>query len=51
MSRAPTTGDTGAVLGSSSARLMRSRLPRLDIAYWPPGIARFPVSSHTSFSR
>ena len=51
MSLAPTTGDAGAVLASSSVRLMRSRLPMLDIAYWPPGIARFPVSSQTSFSR
>ena len=37
----------GVELGAAHAQ----QVAELDIAYWPPGIARFPVSSHTSFSR
>jgi hypothetical protein len=51
MTFAPSTGDTGAAVGWSSLRLIRSSAPIPVIAYCPPGLARFPVSNQTSFSR
>ena len=51
MTFAPTTGETGAAVGWSSLRLIRSMFPMPVIAYCPPGLARFPVSNQTSFSR
>ena len=51
MMRAPTTGLRGAVAGSSSRRLVRTRLASDVGEYWAPGRPRLPVSSQTSFSR
>jgi hypothetical protein len=51
MTFASTTGETGAEMGRSSLLRIRSRLPMPVIAYCPPGLARFPVNSQTSFSK
>jgi hypothetical protein len=50
--RAPTTGLRGP--SSPAVASARRTLPSgaiADAAYWAPGLAKFPVSVHTSFSR
>ena len=49
--RAPATGLRGALPGSSSPEYARTSGTMLDGAYWPPGTAKLPVSTQTSFSR
>ena len=51
ITRAPTTGDTGADVGCSSLRPMCSMFPMPVMAYWPPGLPTLPVRSQSSFSR
>ena len=49
--RSPATGLRGARSGSSSAEYALTNGTMVEGMYWPPGLAKLPVSTHTSFSR
>ena len=49
--RSPATGLRGARSGSSSAEYALTIGTIVEGMYWPPGLAKLPVSVQTSFSR